>query len=156
MNVEQIESRIDEWLVEIRDTSNEIRNNPNATLQEIFAFKDRWDAIRTEAFLAKMKVARICHDAKAVLDDGMREAMDKGFRRQTDFQTADEKRAKYETLNLPHIIEYRKCERILSQLEDLLRFLAAKDRWLGDKIFNLHHAEKKEMHYSAKENYVVD
>lgn len=156
LNVEQIESVLDGWLTSIKKNSDAIRNNPNATLVEIASFADRWDAIRTDASLLRAKVWRIWHEAKTLLDDGMRESMDKGFRRQTDFTTADEKRAKYETLNLHHIVEHRKYDRVLTQLDDLLRFLVAKEKWLDSKRFNLHHNEKKEMHLSARENTIVD
>jgi hypothetical protein len=156
MKTEQIDTVIGNWYDELKTTSDAIRNNPNMNLVGIASYADRWDAIRTDATLMRYKVWRIWHEAKTILGDGMRDEMSKATRRQTDFATADEKRAKYETKNLHHIVEFRKYDRVLTQLDDLLRFLAEKQKWLDSKRFNLHHNEKKEMHLSARENLIVD
>lgn len=156
LNIDKIEVVLDKWWAEIKTTSDTIRNNPNMGLVEISSYADRWDAIRTDASLLRQKVWRIWHEAKTLLDDGMREEMSKSNRRQTDYSSADERRAKYETKNIVHIAEFRKYERVLNQLDDLLRFLSAKEKWLDSKRFNLHHSEKKEMHLSARENLIVD
>jgi hypothetical protein len=156
MKTDEIEAFLDKWLGEIKDSTNAIRNNPNADLTALAAHADRWDAIRTSTFLLRSKVWRAWADAKAALEDEMRLEMTKRSRRQNDFSAWEERKAAYETKNLVYLQELRKFERVKTQLDDLLRFLAAKEKWLDAKRFNAHHDEKKEMHYSARENLIVD
>lgn len=156
MNTEKIEKQIDEWLVEVANVTTEIRNNPNADIAVLASYADRWDGIRTDAFLRRSQVWRKHSDAKAEYDDSLRDEMRKASRRQGDFSAYEERKANYEAKVIGYLQALREYERVLTQLNDLLSFLRDKERWLDAKRFNAHHNEKKELHYSARENMIVD
>jgi hypothetical protein len=156
MNVQETEATLDAWWAEVKKTSAEIRSATNLSLQDVAAYSNRWDAIRDNAFDAKQKIWRVWHDAKTILDDGMRDVMDKGFRRQNDYITGPERKAKFEAMNFVHVTAFRKIDRILTQLEDFLRYLSVKEKWLEAKRINLFQADKKETYLSARETTIVD
>lgn len=157
MDLKGIEAQIDKWLKEIKETTDEIRADKNITLQKVFSHSDRWDSIRTDAFLMRQRAWRKCQDAKDVYEDGMRsEMVSAGRRSQLNVTAYDERKASYETKNLVARSEYRAYERVLTQLDDLLKFLRDKERWLEARRINLHSEAKREHFHSARETYAVD
>lgn len=142
MKLEDINLRLTEIEEGLIQNANQLKADPQLTLQKTRGYLDNFDGIRDKLLPIKRSLAKELFETRKNHEDAFRNYVTKPDIQSRNFSSWEERKSYFETKSLDTLQKLRILERIKERVDLTFDFLYQKEKWLSERRFDLKHEER--------------